>query len=59
MKLFETSTTAEALPILNSEEIYIYRVLVCIPVTQEPEQLLHGPQLFHGTSTTYTKPYVD
>ena len=27
------------------------RVLVCIPVTQEPEQLLHGPQLFQGTST--------
>ena len=24
MKLFETSTTAEALPILNPEEIYIY-----------------------------------
>ena len=22
------------------------RVLICIPVTQEPEQLLHDPQLF-------------
>jgi len=27
------------------------RVLVCIPVTQEPEQLLHGFQLLQGTST--------
>ena len=27
------------------------RVLVCIPVTQDPEQLLHGSQLFKRTST--------
>ena len=27
------------------------RVLVCIPVTQDPEQLLHGSQLLQGTST--------
>ena len=28
------------------------RVLVCVPVKQEPEQLLHGFQLFQGTSTS-------